>query len=81
MSDGLQSVALGVLRGLEDTKVPTIITFVAYWIIGIPLGYYLCFKTSLGLYGIWIALSIVLTFSASILLRRFMKESREISFE
>jgi MATE family multidrug resistance protein len=81
LSDGLQCVALGVLRGLEDTKVPTYITFVAYWIIGIPLGYYLCFKTSLCLYGIWIALSIVLTISASILLRRFMKESKDFSFD
>jgi MATE family multidrug resistance protein len=66
---------------LEDTKVPTIITIVAYWVIGIPIGYYLCFKTSYSLYGVWIALSIGLTFSAIMLLTRFMKESKEFTFE
>ena len=81
LSDGLQCVALGVLRGLEDTKVPTIITIVAYWVIGIPIGYYLCFHTSYSLYGVWIALSIGLTFSAIMLLARFMKESKEFTFE
>jgi MATE family multidrug resistance protein len=81
LSDGLQCVALGVLRGLEDTKVPTIITIVAYWVIGIPIGYYLCFNTSYSLYGVWIALSIGLTFSAIMLLARFMKESKEFTFE
>jgi len=38
--DGTQVVGLGVLRGIGDVNVPTIITFLSYWVIGIPLGYY-----------------------------------------
>ena len=41
LSDGTQCVALGILRGINDTKIPTIVTLIAYWVIGLPLGYYL----------------------------------------
>lgn len=75
LSDGLQILALGVLRGMQDVKIPSIITFVAYWIITIPLGYYLCVTREMGAYGMWIALGIGLTISASLLIRRFLKLS------
>jgi MATE family multidrug resistance protein len=65
--DGLQVVILGALRGLQDVKIPALITFVSYWIIGFPVSYYLGLYTSFESTGIWIGLFIGL-FSASILL-------------
>ena len=62
--DGIQAVGLGVLRGIRDTKVPTIITFICYWIFAIPLSYYLGFILDLGVVGIWVALFFALTFAA-----------------
>jgi MATE family multidrug resistance protein len=76
LSDGVQAVSLGALRGLSDTKTPTLITIIAYWVIGIPVGYYMAFSLNLGLYGIWYGLSIGLTFSAILLSIRFVKEAK-----
>lgn len=78
LSDGIQCVGLGILRGIGDTKMPTLITIFAYWVIGIPLGYILCFKLNQNLYGIWIALLIGLSLSAWLLSKRFLKESAKI---
>ncbi|MFI5220772.1 MAG: MATE family efflux transporter [Bacteroidia bacterium] len=80
LSDGIQCVALGVLRGLEDTKIPTIVTVISYWVIGIPAGYYLAFYTRMNLYGVWAGLLAGLTFSAFMLAFRFLKESKQIEF-
>ncbi len=80
LSDGIQCVSLGVLRGIADTKMPTVITIIAYWIIGIPIGWILAKYFDLTLYGIWFGLSIGLTFSAVFLTIRFLKESREFDF-
>jgi MATE family multidrug resistance protein len=74
--DGIQATGIGVLRGLTDVKIPTIITFIAYWIIGIPLGYFLCFIMKLGVQGIWIGLLIGLATSAFLLFTRFSRISR-----
>lgn len=71
LSDGIQCTMLGVLRGLEDVNIPTYITLFAYWIVGIPLGYYLGFHTYLNVQGIWIGLSVGLTVSAVLLTLRF----------
>jgi MATE family multidrug resistance protein len=54
--DGLQVTVIGMLRGLEDTKVPTYITLVGYWIIALPLAYLLAFVVKWEVIGIWIAL-------------------------
>ncbi|AMS27511.1 hypothetical protein AEM51_11280 [Bacteroidetes bacterium UKL13-3] len=80
LSDGIQCVSLGVLRGIADTKVPTLVTVVAYWIIGIPAGLWMAEYFEIGLYGIWFGLSVGLTFSAIMLTMRFLKESNEIDF-
>lgn len=80
LSDGIQCVALGTLRGLSDTKVPTLITIVAYWVIGIPSGLLLARSFDLTLYGIWFGLSLGLAFSAVMLTIRFIRESRSINF-
>lgn len=77
LSDGTQAVGIGVLRGLTDVKGPTIITFIAYWIIGLPIGYYLGFNKFMGVEGIWIGLSIGLTASAIMLTLRFNAKSKQ----
>ncbi len=71
ISDGVQVVVLGALRGLQDVKVPTIITFVAYWLIGFPISYYLGLHTPLKGTGIWIGLLAGLTAAALFLYLRF----------
>ncbi|AYO57740.1 MATE family efflux transporter [Chryseobacterium sp. 6424] len=76
LSDGIQVVALGCLRGIQDVKIPSFITFVAYWVIAIPLGYFLCVPLKMGAFGVWIGLGLGLTISALLLVRRFLKLSQ-----
>ncbi len=71
ISDGLQVVVLGALRGLQDVKIPTLITFIAYWLIGFPVSYYLGLFTAYKSTGIWIGLLLGLTASAIMLYIRF----------
>lgn len=71
ISDGIQVVVLGALRGMQDVKIPTIITFVAYWIIGFPVSFYLGIHTSLGATGIWLGLLAGLSVAALFLYLRF----------
>lgn len=71
ISDGIQVVVLGVLRGLQDVKIPMYITFVAYWIIGFPISYYLGEYTNLKAVGVWIGLLAGLTAAALFLFIRF----------
>jgi MATE family multidrug resistance protein len=73
ISDGVQVVVLGALRGLQDVKVPMYITFVAYWVVGFPISYYLGKYTELGAVGIWIGLLAGLTTAALFLYIRFHK--------
>ena len=77
LSDGTQAVGIGLLRGLADAKVPMFITFIAYWIVGLPGGYLLGFTFNYGVQGIWIALFIALTVSAVLLSVRFMIKSKQ----
>lgn len=71
ISDGIQVVVLGALRGLQDVKVPMYITFAAYWIIGFPISYYLGEHTELKAQGVWIGLLAGLTAAAIFLYIRF----------
>ena len=71
ISDGIQVVVLGALRGLQDVKIPTGITFIAYWVIGFPISYYLGLHTDFKSVGIWIGLLAGLTASAALLYLRF----------
>lgn len=75
LSDGIQVTALGILRGIQDVKIPSYLTFFAYWIITIPLGFYLCVTLKMGAFGMWIALGLGLTISAVLLVYRFLKLS------
>lgn len=81
ISDGLQAVGLGVLRGLTDVKAPTIITFIAFWIVAIPLGYYLGFNMKMGVNGIWYGLCLGLTIAAIFHIWRFNRLSNRIEFD
>tara|TARA_R110002050_G_scaffold267266_2_gene408865 strand:- start:11137 stop:12528 length:1392 start_codon:yes stop_codon:yes gene_type:complete len=78
ISDGIQVVILGALRGLQDVKVPTFITFIAYWLIGFPTSFYLCLYTNLKSTGIWIGLLAGLTTAAVLLYIRFNKLSKKL---
>ena len=71
ISDGIQVVVLGALRGLQDVKIPMYITFFAYWVIGFPISYYLCDYTDLKAVGIWIGLLAGLSAAAVMLYIRF----------
>jgi len=78
ISDGIQSVVLGALKGLQDVKIPAIITFVSYWLIGFPISYYLGLKTSLGAVGVWIGLLSGLTAAAIFLMLRFERQTNKL---
>ena len=78
ISDGLQVVILGALRGLQDVKVPTFITFIAYWLIGFPTSYYLGLYTELKSTGIWIGLLAGLAVSAILLYFRFNRLTKKL---
>ena len=76
ISDGIQGVGIGILRGLMDVKVPTLITFTAYWIIGLPVAYFFGFILHFGVQGVWIGLLTGLTASAVMLTLRFNRRSK-----
>lgn len=71
LSDGLQVGILGALRGMQDVKIPTFICFIAYWVIGFPISFFLGKEDSLGSFGIWLGLLSGLTASAALLFFRF----------
>jgi len=71
LSDGIQVVGLGALRGMADVRVPTLVTFIAYWVIGLPLGYVFAFVLDMQEKGIWYGLLIGLTVTGFLLLYRF----------
>jgi len=66
--DGIQTVATGALRGAGDTRTPMICHFTAYWVIGLPLGAWLCFARNWGAFGIWSGLSLALILIGIVLL-------------
>jgi len=66
--DGLQTVATGALRGAGDTRTPMLCHFTAYWVIGLPLGAWLCFRRGWGAFGLWSGLSLALILIGIVLL-------------
>ena len=71
ITDTIQVVALGALRGMQDVKIPTFITFISYWLIGFPISYYLSLYTDYKSAGIWIGLLAGLSSSGILLFIRF----------
>ena len=80
LSDGLQVTALGILRGIADVNVPTVITLFAYWGVGLPVGYLLGFTFDMKAAGVWLGLTAGLTASAVLLNMRFYRLIRRLRF-
>ena len=75
-SDGIQVTANGALRGLKDTTIPMVITTIAYWMIGMPVGWWLTFRHGMGARGMWIGLIAGLSVAAVLLFSRFATLAR-----
>ena len=73
ISDATQVIAVGLLRGIKDVKVPTLYIAIAYWVVGIPVGCLMAFTFKMGAAGMWIGLVSGLTFSSVFLNYRFFK--------
>jgi MATE family multidrug resistance protein len=73
--DGIQTVSTGALRGLGETRIPMFANLVGYWVLGLPLGFVLCFVLKKGVIGLWIGLTLALVVIASSLLYRWHRDS------
>ena len=71
ISDSIQVVVLGALRGLQDVKIPTFLTFISYWVVGFPVSYFLGKEEMYGSFGIWLGLLAGLTTASILLFIRF----------
>ena len=79
ISDASQAIGVGLLRGMKDVKIPTAFVAIAYWLIGIPIGYYLAFKLGMGAPGIWLGFVTGLTASSILLNTRFLQKSKVVT--
>jgi MATE family multidrug resistance protein len=77
--DGIQTVSTGALRGLGETRSPMIANLVGYWVLGLPIGFVLCFVFKWGIYGLWIGLTLALVLIASTLLYRWQRDSASLA--
>ncbi len=73
--DGIQTVSTGALRGLGETQAPMWANLIAYFVLGLPLGFFLCFGLRWGIYGLWIGLTVALVFVALALLARWRRDA------
>jgi multidrug resistance protein, MATE family len=73
VADGIQTVAAGALRGMNDTRIPLLFAAISYWMIGFPAAYGLAFRTELGAIGVWIGLSCGTAVYAALLILRFRR--------
>jgi MATE family multidrug resistance protein len=78
LADGAQVMALGLLRGVQDTKVPMVYAGLAYWAVGIPASYLLGFPLGWGAAGIWAGLVVGLVIAGALLMWRFWTRSVRI---
>jgi MATE family multidrug resistance protein len=78
ISDGAQAAGLGILRGITDVRLPMIITFIAYWVIALPVGYFLGFTMKMEVIGIWIGLMAGLSAAAIMLNWRFRIKTKDM---
>src|SRR6478735_11265139 len=77
--DGLQVVATGAVRGAGNTRIPMLANFVGYWVIGLPLGAFLCFKLKMGAVGMWLGLCLALVLIGSALLAVWQTEIKRLT--
>jgi MATE family multidrug resistance protein len=76
--DGLQVVATGVLRGLGNTHTPMIWNLIGHWAVGLPLGWWLCFRGGWDVVGLWLGLSAGLVIVAIVLVRRWARDQTRL---
>ena len=79
MVDATQAMALGFLRGLQDTRVPMWLAAISYWVVGIPASYILAFPLGLGGPGLWLGLTIGLSCAAVLLMVRFWRAAPKVA--
>jgi len=75
VADGIQAVAFGVLRGAGDTRVPALVNVVAYWLIGIPVGYWVGLQHTGEPWGVWCGLAVGLTIVSVLMVGRMWSVS------
>lgn len=75
--DGIQTVSTGALRGLGETRAPMFANLVGYWVLGLPLGLFLCFAMHWGIYGLWIGLTVALVAIALAVLVRWQRDAKK----
>lgn len=78
ISDATQAIGAGLLRGIKDVNIPTLLIAIAYWIVGIPVGYLLAFKTGMGAAGMWVGFIAGLSCSGIFLSYRFLKMVQKV---
>jgi multidrug resistance protein, MATE family len=76
VTDAMQSIAVGGLRGLKDTRVPLLFAGIGYWLLGFPLSWLLGLHSGLGAIGVWTGLSIGTAVYATLLVLRFRRLTR-----
>jgi MATE family multidrug resistance protein len=84
LSDALQATSAGILQGIQDVRIPTYLSLIAYWVIGIPAGYLFAFLLDWGISGLWMGLILGLSFNAILLTIRFFKkvaQSRKLEID
>ena len=75
--DGVQTVVTGALRGSGDTRTPMLCHLIAYWLLGLPLGYYLAFGRGWGAVGLWVGLCLGLIAIGLVLLTVWHRKARQ----
>jgi len=77
ISDSTQAIGAGLLRGIKDVKVPTYLVAVAYWVVGLPAGYFFAFNLKMGAAGMWLGFIVGLTLASVFLSSRFLSRVRK----
>ncbi|MBL8629661.1 MAG: MATE family efflux transporter, partial [Rhodospirillaceae bacterium] len=79
--DGAQTIAVGALRGLKDTRTPMILAGIGYWVIGFPVAWIMAFNMNIGPTGVWWGLAIGLLVAAVVLNARFLRRTKQLIME
>lgn len=79
ISDATQAISVGLLRGAKDVKIPTFLVGIAYWVVGLPIGYFLAFNLDMKAPGIWTGLIIGLSLVSIFLSIRFLRLKKHIA--
>ncbi|MBK8449585.1 MAG: MATE family efflux transporter [Saprospiraceae bacterium] len=80
LGDSIQAVGIGILRGIQDVKLPTLYTTLCYWFLGIPVGYLLSVTLNWQVIGVWVAFIVCLSVMAVLLYRRFLSITKEFKY-